>query len=407
MAPPQGPTTPTTLTSPSRDYGKENGLAKKKAAEKKDATTLAQQYGGKHVGGWISHLPESWVPFIQLARISPPVALLLIYLPHLFGALLAVLLQSNYSLPLLAQHAALLLLGSLLFSNAAHAWNDLIDAPLDAAVARTRTRPIPRGAVTPLGAFLFAATQAVGAAAILPFLSFPGGFLGAVRIVVPNIVATTYYPWAKRHTHFAQLVLGFCLAHGVYVGCAAMGVNPWSFVIGEAQRTGVQDPAATVSISLPNMPALSLHFSVAPTALFLACLCWTAVYDTLYAHQDLPDDQRLGLKSLAVLLQPLGMVKPVLLSLSVVAGSILVLCGIAGGFTAGPFLAVAPTGVILSLAIMVMRVDLKSSGSCWWWFRYGFWAVAAAVVGGLVGEWVAREAGFVLLQKYCEGMGAL
>ena len=39
---------------------------------------------------------------------------------------------------------------------------------------------------------------------------------------------------------------------------------------------------------------------VAP--LYLSCISWTVVYDTIYAHQDKEDDKRLGLKSTALLL---------------------------------------------------------------------------------------------------------
>ena len=49
-------------------------------AEFEDAA-LAQQYGGSHSGGWVGRLPASWVPYVQLARLSPPAALFLIYFP--------------------------------------------------------------------------------------------------------------------------------------------------------------------------------------------------------------------------------------------------------------------------------------------------------------------------------------
>ncbi|KAF2678032.1 hypothetical protein K458DRAFT_464250 [Lentithecium fluviatile CBS 122367] len=42
-------------------------------------------YSGDSKSGWIGHLPASWIPYIQLARLSPPAGLFLIYFPHLFG----------------------------------------------------------------------------------------------------------------------------------------------------------------------------------------------------------------------------------------------------------------------------------------------------------------------------------
>jgi 4-hydroxybenzoate polyprenyltransferase len=52
-------------------------------------------------------------------------------------------------------------------SNAIHIWNDLIDAPLDALVERTRNRPIPRGAVSTTGALILTGTQTIAALAFL------------------------------------------------------------------------------------------------------------------------------------------------------------------------------------------------------------------------------------------------
>lgn len=72
----------------------------------------------------------------------------MVFAPHLFGAIHA---AAIHHLPLLsvARVGCYLLAGSFFFSNAAHAWNGLVDAPIDAQIARTKTRPIPRGAISP------------------------------------------------------------------------------------------------------------------------------------------------------------------------------------------------------------------------------------------------------------------
>lgn len=142
--------------------------------------------------------------------------------------------------------------GSFFVSNAIHIWNDLIDAPLDALVERTRNRSIPRGAVTPLAATVFTGTRALGAAVCLAFLpSDP--WQRSLLYALPGIVGWTYYPWAKRHTHFTQPVLEFCLAWGIVMGSLAMGAEPF----------------AVDSSTL---------------CLFLASILWTMIYDTIYAH---------------------------------------------------------------------------------------------------------------------------
>ncbi|KAI2607916.1 UbiA prenyltransferase [Hypoxylon sp. NC1633] len=324
---------------------------------------LAQQYGGGHAGGWVGLLPTSWVPYVQLARLSPPAALFLIYFPHFFGVILAAIIQRS-PFSQVARAGLVMLGGSFFFSNAAHGWNDLIDAPIDKSIPRTSKRPIPRGAITPRAAFVFTATQAIGAASFL--LLMPAG---SAIYAVPNIVGTCYYPWAKRHTNFAQLVLGFCLAWGIIMGSCAMGLRPftWGPFGGEAYG-GEQSFRAEPSTA----------------CLFLACILWTVIYDSIYAHQDVKDDIKVGLKSIAVLFR--DWTKPLLWLLLGCMVGLLYTCGDLLDMGVA-FHAIAAGGSLLSLGAMITNVELKDSASCWWWFRYGFWLAGGAIAGGLLSEY--------------------
>ncbi|KUJ21401.1 UbiA prenyltransferase [Mollisia scopiformis] len=319
---------------------------------KSTKSKLAQQYGGLHSGRWVSRLPASWIPYVQLARLSPPAGLALIYFPHLFGALLGAVIQ-DAPLVRVIWTCAILLPWSLFFSNAAHAWNDAVDAPLDAAVARTRQRPIPRGAVSTRAAVIFALSQALLGITVLSFGFSGGKGQGPAFYVLPNAMATIYYPYAKRHTHFAQFVLGFCLAWGVVIGCAAMGLEP--------------------------------------AYLMMACVLWTAIYDTIYAHQDLADDKGLGLCSLAVLLGYRG-TKPALGLFLCCMVTMLVACAVSSGVMGWwPYLVIAPGGSLLSLGCMIWYVNLKDSGSCWWWFGHGFWTAGLSLAGAFTAEYLVHH----------------
>ncbi|KAI0179264.1 UbiA prenyltransferase [Hypoxylon sp. FL1284] len=314
--------------------------------------SLSQQYGGIHKGGWVDRVPASWVPYIQLARLSPPVALLLIFFPHVFGALHAAAHASGSPV---APSCALLLAGSFFFSNAAHAWNDIVDAPLDARVARTRSRPVVRGAVSRRAALVFAASQACVAALFLVLPSPPA----AVKAAVPTVLGTAYYPWAKRHTHFPQLVLGFCLSWGVIVGSASVGggaevdYRPW------------EDRAALL--------------------LTLSSGLWTFVYDTVYAHQDILDDERAGVKSVGLLFK--SHTKSLLSVVLLLMGASLVSYGKLTHASFAYYIITAG-GSISSLGVMIFRVDLKDQKSCWWWFSRGFWFPAVFITAGLLLEYV-------------------
>ena len=327
--------------------------------------SLAHQYGGNSKSGWLSHLPDSWLPYVQLARLRPPAGLFLIFFPHLFGTLHASILQQT-DLSVLLQKSALMLGGSFFVSNAIHIWNDLIDAPLDALVERTRHRPIPRGAVSPFAATVFTATQAIGAALFLPYLS--SRTLESALYAMPSIIAWTYYPWAKRHTNVPQLVLGFCLAWGVVMGSLAIGLPPFSVgVMGSSSRPRVE---------------------TSTLCLFLANIIWAMIYDTVYAHQDLKDDLKAGIKSLAVLYR--DRTKVLLWQLLVSMIILLLMCGWLSKMGV-IYYVVAVGGTMTSLGLMIGRVDLNSSNSCWWWFGNGFWFTGGFISGGLLLEYLCEK----------------
>jgi 4-hydroxybenzoate polyprenyltransferase len=310
---------------------------------------LSQQYGGDHTGRWVNRLPSWWIPYVQLARLSPPVGLFLIYLPHVLGIILAAILQRSTIFHVL-RISGLILGWSFFFSNAAHGWNDIVDLPIDKMVTRTRKRPIPRGAISRQAAFVFVVSQAIGAGASL--MTLPPK---TTLYTVPNILTTIYYPYAKQHTNFAQVILGFCLAWGVLSGTEAMGLDPL------------------------------FETNMSPLFLFLACVLWTILYDTIYAHQDVEDDVRIGIKSTAVLFS--GHAKPFL---CLVLGSMLVslvACGRIAGL-GHLYYSITVGGTAISMSAIIANVDLKSSSSCWSAFRYGFWFTGASLVGGLLSEYV-------------------
>lgn len=325
------------------------------------AEALAHQYGGNSATGWVALLPPSWVPYIQLARLNPPAGLFLIYFPHLFGVLLAGVRQQS-SLSEVLRQSLLMLGGSFFVSNAIHIWNDLIDAPLDAKVERTKNRPIPRGAVSETNAVIFTLTQTLGALAFLPLLDI--SLSEAILWPAPSIAAWIYYPWAKRHTNFPQVVLGFCLAWGVFMGSLSMGLRP---VVASGTHLAIDQPTLCLT---------------------LACIIWSVIYDSVYAHQDVEDDIKVGIKSLAVLLR--DQTKVLLWSLLGMMAVLMIACGITAELTSA-FYVLAVGGSFSALALMISNVQLNQSASCWWWFGKGFWWVGFAICGGLLAELVPRR----------------
>jgi len=296
----------------------------------------------------VQRLPSSWIPYVQLARLSPPVPVLLIFFPHLFGVAHAAVVQ-NLPLADILRVTAVLFGGSFFFSNAIHGWNDLVDAPIDAQIPRTANRPIPRGAISPRAAFVFTATQAIGASCF--FFLLP---VATAWSSIPAILVNYYYPYSKRHNPAPQVVLGVALQWAVILGSTAMGVSSaWT-----------------------DKSVLSLFFG---------SLLWTVVYDTIYGYQDYEKDIQLGVKSTAVLFgQSAGKTILWLLSNSVVA--LLFASGHLAGMSFVYFFT-AVGGSFVSLNLMMASVDLKSPDSCSWWFAYGFWGPGISISMGLMLEY--------------------
>ncbi|KAF5378256.1 hypothetical protein D9757_009141 [Collybiopsis confluens] len=157
---------------------------------------------------------------------------------------------------------------SLTLRSAACVWNDICDVDFDRQVERTKTRPLASGAVSMAGAYLYLILLTMGFVGSLYRLNSPNAFYqGVFDITVLNLI----YPLMKRVTYLPQAWLG-------------LAIN-WGFVI------------AWVDISGRSIIADKeiMGFGI------LSFACWTLVYDTIYACQDLNDDKRAGVKSTALL----------------------------------------------------------------------------------------------------------
>ncbi len=204
-------------------------------------------------------VPASLLPYIRLARLDRPIGSWLLLFPGWWAIALAAPAGFWPDWRLIVLFA----LGAVVMRGAGCTFNDIVDRDFDAAVARTRTRPIPSGAVGVRGAAIFLALQlAIGAAVLfsLDRLAIALGFL------VLLLIAT--YPFMKRITYWPQFFLGLNFNWGALLGWAA----------------------ATGSLAKPAL------------LLYAGGICWTLGYDTIYAHQDKEDDVLIGVKSSALAL---------------------------------------------------------------------------------------------------------
>jgi 4-hydroxybenzoate polyprenyltransferase len=198
---------------------------------------------------------NKFFPYMKLARWDKPIGFLLLFFPGPWA-----LFMLGEKLPPLSW-VLLFLMGAILTRGAGCTYNDMVDVDFDRHVERTRSRPLAAGVVTKRGATLWMGIQLLLALGVL--LCLPTRlFWPALSIMLVVVL----YPWVKRFSYFPQVVLGLAFNWGAILG-------------GIAQEGRV---------------------SLSAILLYVAGIFWTLGYDTIYAHQDIEDDLRVGVKSTAI-----------------------------------------------------------------------------------------------------------
>lgn len=325
--------------------------------------TIAQYHPPR--GGIFTIIPTCCVPYAELMRLDRPAGYYAFYWHYIIGlsfaASIAVPPPKASTLALLAAYLALWV---LVLRGAVCTWNDNLDQSFDRRVARTRFRPIARHAVSTGRAHVFTLVQLIfGAMLLIPLAtecSIYAGIMAAVLFV---------YPLGKRFTDLPQLILGLGFALPVFMCCAALGTDPL------LQHHTDHDPKGRSS-----------HL-VASAFLYIAGALWTMIFDTIYAHQDIKDDKKAGVRSLAVLLG--RRTKPVLLGLALWQVALLVAVGVECGFSVVYF-AGSCTGAAVVLLSMLGFVNLDSPVSCAWWFGSCSRLVGGSIAVGFFCEYMLR-----------------
>lgn len=202
--------------------------------------------------GWRARLG----PYLRLMRFDRPIGIMLLLWPTLWALWIASAGRPD-------GHVALVfLLGVVLMRAAGCVINDYADRDFDPHVARTRTRPLASGEVSPREALVLFVVLCLLAFALVLTLNR----LTVLLSLVGALLAATY-PFVKRYSHLPQIYLG-----------AAFG---WAVPMVFAAQTG----------TVPREAWL----------LFIATVLWATAYDTMYAMVDREDDLKIGVKSTAIL----------------------------------------------------------------------------------------------------------
>jgi 4-hydroxybenzoate polyprenyltransferase len=192
--------------------------------------------------------------FALLARFDRPIGIWLLFWPCVWGVWLA---AAAWQLALLAW----LLLGSIAMRSAGCVYNDIVDADLDRQVARTASRPLASGRVSPKAAWLWLLALCLVGLVVLVQLRWQ-----AEVVAVASLGLVAAYPFMKRVTWWPQAWLGLVFTWGAPVG--------W------------------VALRSDRLEVLA--------ALYAGAVFWCIGYDTIYAVQDKEDDALVGVRSSAL-----------------------------------------------------------------------------------------------------------
>ncbi|KAJ5388989.1 UbiA prenyltransferase family [Penicillium cataractarum] len=200
----------------------------------------------------------------ELMRVHRPLGFYLNTSPYIVGVAFASSISST-QIPLnaIAQRTMLLAAWSFCLRCGGCVWNDLVDADLDRQVSRTRSRPIPRGAVSKADAALLALVIFACGWYMVFFL--PRACIFDASIIT---VSALIYPFGKRYTDYPQLTL------------ANIG---WAIPM--AMHSFELKPLARLK------PTLCMYMFIATVIIMI---------DVIYSRQDTEDDTKAGVRSMAV-----------------------------------------------------------------------------------------------------------
>ena len=209
----------------------------------------------------IAALPSGLRDFAQLARFDRPIGWWLLFWPCAWGLLLAGGMPSLWG----AQWGLLgwFLLGSIAMRGAGCVYNDIVDADLDARVARTAARPLASGRVSKRAAWVWLLCLCGMGLVVLLQLRWQ-----AQLVALGSLGLIALYPFMKCWTPFPQAWLGVVFTWGAPVG--------WIALRGD------------------NLGVLVL--------LYGGAVLWCIGSDTIYPCQDREDDALAGIGSSALAL---------------------------------------------------------------------------------------------------------
>ncbi|KAF9462241.1 UbiA prenyltransferase family-domain-containing protein [Collybia nuda] len=268
---------------------------------------------------------ESVRPYLELIRLEKPTGTILMFWPFAWGLTMAAL-KTNLPLSRYTEDLGKCFVGAFVLRSSACTINDIFDRKMDAGVERTKNRPLASGRVSVFRATAYLMFQYL-MGIIFFYLTVHDLALWVALFQLLPLFAI--YPLLKRITYWPQAWLGFAMNFGF--------ITAWVAVTGSL-----------------DTPLLS--------AAMAGCWCWTMLYDTIYACQDIKDDVKMGVNSTAILWG--SWIRPLLVLCAITFVAMLAIAGHLNGQGPAYFL-VSVGGTAVHLLWQFATVDLEVPESCW------------------------------------------
>ena len=267
-------------------------------------------------------IPKKIKHLFDLIRLDKPIGFMLLMWPSWFA-----LTNISKDITIKIEWYFFFFIGAFLMRSAGCIINDLIDINIDKNVARTSSRPLTSNKISKIEALFLLIILFFFSFLILLKFNFNTIVMGCFSI--PLIIV---YPFLKRYTYWPQLGLGIVFNWGVLI------------------------------VSIQFFGFVTLEYVL----LYIACICWTLAYDTIYAYQDKKDDISNNIKSTAVLFGSNG-----LIYVQIFYNIFFIIIGFLGVYSAQSFISlIVIITIIIAMNIYLKKWKLNSRKSSNYYFRF-------------------------------------
>jgi 4-hydroxybenzoate polyprenyltransferase len=272
-------------------------------------------------------MKQKFYQLAQLIRFFQPTGTFLLILPCLMAIAIIYKTQNNIENIIFFKTIFWFIIGAFMARSGGCIINDLLDCKFDKKVARTKNRPLASGKIYKSSAIKLLMLISGFAFLILLQFNFATIIAGIVAVIL-----ICCYPLAKRFIKYPQIFLGITFNFGIIIA----------------------------SLALLNSVSLSAIF------LFIACIFWTFLYDSIYSFQDLEDDLKININSTAVAIHS-SKPKNFLIRLALATTLSFFLVGIAEDFSFIYYFLISLIGGFLIYKII--KIDLKNPAQCLVFFK--------------------------------------